>query len=116
MKPLVVFDLGRVLIRICDGWQHAFERVGVTLAADVLDDPTRRRLLDGVSRIETGDLPVSAFCDEVAAHLDPKRRAALFSRLRGRGQVWMTATEEALFEGVAEASRFHVEGGAVTAT
>jgi DNA replication and repair protein RecF len=49
--------------------------------------------------------------DEVAAHLDPGRRAALFARLEGRGQVWMTATEASLFEAVGSASRFHVEGG-----
>ena len=49
--------------------------------------------------------------DEVAAHLDPARRAALFARLDGRGQVWMTGTEAALFETVGAASRFLVEGG-----
>ncbi len=49
--------------------------------------------------------------DEVAAHLDPARRAALFARLEGRGQVWMSATEAALFEGIGNASRFHVEAG-----
>jgi len=39
--------------------------------------------------------------DEVAAHLDPARRAALFERLEaGGGQVWMTGTERSLFEGV----------------
>jgi putative hydrolase of the HAD superfamily len=70
MKRLVVFDLGRVLVRICDGWQHAFERAGVTLPADVLDAPTRARLLDGVKRIETGHTPVSAFCEEIAGHLN----------------------------------------------
>ena len=32
----------------------------------------------------------------------PKRRAALFARLEGRGQVWMTATEAALFEGIGD--------------
>ena len=57
-----------------------------------------------------GEPPI-LLLDEVAAHLDPKRRAALFARLEGRGQVWMTATEAELFEGVREASRFHVEGG-----
>jgi DNA replication and repair protein RecF len=52
--------------------------------------------------------------DEVAAHLDPNRRAALFTRLEGRGQVWMTATEPALFNGVeGPAFRFHVESGTV---
>lgn len=51
--------------------------------------------------------------DEVAAHLDPVRRAALFGRLEGRGQVWMTATEAALFKGINEASRFRIEQGKV---
>ena len=56
--------------------------------------------------------PPLLLLDEVAAHLDPKRRAALFARLEGRGQVWMTATEAALFDGIGAASRFHVEPGA----
>jgi DNA replication and repair protein RecF len=57
-----------------------------------------------------GEPPI-LLLDEVAAHLDPGRRAALFARLQGRGQVWMTATEAALFDGVEQASRLHVEGG-----
>ena len=57
--------------------------------------------------------PPLLLLDEVAAHLDPKRRAALFSRLEGRGQVWMTATEAALFEGVGDATSYHVEGGTI---
>jgi DNA replication and repair protein RecF len=55
--------------------------------------------------------PPLLLLDEVAAHLDPRRREALFKRLEGRGQVWMTATEAALFDGITDASRFHVEGG-----
>jgi len=58
--------------------------------------------------------PPILLLDEVAAHLDPHRRLALFARLEGRGQVWMTATEAALFDGISEASRFHVEAGMVT--
>ena len=46
--------------------------------------------------------PPILLLDEVAAHLDPKRRAALFARLEGRGQVWMTATEAALFDGIGD--------------
>ena len=60
-----------------------------------------------------GEPPI-LLLDEVAAHLDPKRRAALFDRLHGRGQVWMTATEAALFEEIGEASRFHVEPGKIS--
>jgi DNA replication and repair protein RecF len=59
-----------------------------------------------------GEPPI-LLLDEVAAHLDPKRRAALFARLEGRGQVWMTATEAALFDGIGVASRFHVTPGTV---
>jgi DNA replication and repair protein RecF len=59
-----------------------------------------------------GEPPI-LLLDEVAAHLDPKRRAALFARLEGRGQVWMTATEAALFDGIGAASRFHVQPGQV---
>jgi DNA replication and repair protein RecF len=59
-----------------------------------------------------GEPPI-LLLDEVAAHLDPMRRAALFDRLAGRGQVWMTATEASLFEGISGASRFHVEAGQI---
>ena len=47
-------------------------------------------------------------------HLDPNRRAALFDRLAGRGQAWMTATESGLFDGIADASRFHVDAGTIS--
>ena len=59
--------------------------------------------------------PPILLLDEVAAHLDPKRREALFARLEGQGQVWMTATEAALFDGIDAASRFHVSPGAISA-
>lgn len=57
--------------------------------------------------------PAVLLLDEVAAHLDPKRRSALFARLEGRGQVWMTATEAGLFDGIGAASRFYVHPGCV---
>ena len=63
----------------------------------------------------TGRLPV-LLLDEVAAHLDPRRRAALFDRLAGKGQVWMTGTEVALFADVgADATRLHVGDATVRA-
>lgn len=55
--------------------------------------------------------PPILLLDEVAAHLDPDRRAALYGRLSGRGQVWMTGTEASLFDGIADATRFHVGDG-----
>lgn len=51
--------------------------------------------------------------DEVAAHLDPVRRTALFDRLRrGRAQVWLTGTELPPFEEiVSEAAVWRVSDG-----
>ncbi len=47
---------------------------------------------------EEGRVPV-LLLDEVAAHLDEERRDALFAHLRALGaQVWMTGTEDALFD------------------
>ena len=43
--------------------------------------------------------------DEVAAHLDPVRRAALFDQLEASGaQVWMTGTEIVPFDSIADRS------------
>lgn len=47
------------------------------------------------------DAPPILLLDEVAAHLDPSRRAALFALLADTGaQVWMTGTEPELFNGI----------------
>lgn len=43
--------------------------------------------------------PPILLLDEVAAHLDPDRRAALFDEICGLGaQAWMTGTERSLFD------------------
>jgi DNA replication and repair protein RecF len=53
--------------------------------------------------------------DEIAAHLDPVRRTALFERLGAAGgQVWMTGTEPDLFAGIGgDSIWFTVENGTV---
>ncbi len=52
--------------------------------------------------------------DEVAAHLDPLRREALFERLRDSStQVWLTGTEPGPFTGIVdEAASWRVAEGA----
>lgn len=61
---------------------------------------------------QRGQPPV-LLLDEVAAHLDPRRRASLFDRLSAMGaQVWMTGTEASLFsEAPLGATRFLVREG-----
>ncbi|AEV34923.1 recombination protein F [Pseudovibrio sp. FO-BEG1] len=53
--------------------------------------------------------------DEVAAHLDPGRREALFTRLEVLGgQVFMTGTDQNLFKDLPSAAQiFEVEGGGI---
>ena len=55
--------------------------------------------------------------DEVAAHLDKRRREALFDAVCGLGaQAWMTGTDRALFAPLGDRAQwFAVGNGAVTA-
>ncbi|WMS44875.1 DNA replication/repair protein RecF [Acuticoccus sp. MNP-M23] len=64
----------------------------------------------------SGDPPL-LLLDEVAAHLDPMRRAALYDTLDGLGaQTFMTGTDPALFEALgARADRFFVAAGRIVA-
>ncbi len=70
---------------------------------------------DSVARAR-GRRPV-LLLDEVAAHLDPSRRAALYERLAGQGgQAWLTGTEAALFEDMpGSVRRFRIAGGRISA-
>lgn len=62
--------------------------------------------------------PPILLLDEVAAHLDPDRRAALIRRILDLGaQAWLTGTEPGLFAALAgEARFFHVAHGSVERT
>lgn len=55
--------------------------------------------------------------DEVAAHLDPERRAELFDRVHGiGGQAFMTGTDRNLFDALGDRAQYlRVEDGTVTA-
>ena len=55
--------------------------------------------------------PPILLLDEVAAHLDPARRAALFALLADTGaQVWMTGTEPELFDGIGPSAQLLAVG------
>jgi DNA replication and repair protein RecF len=60
--------------------------------------------------------PPILLLDEVAAHLDARRRQALFARLQtAGGQVWMTGTERGLFEPIdGPATWLSVAGGEIS--
>lgn len=97
------FGKGQPAARCSTGEQKAL-LLGIILAhADLVAEQTGR--------------PPVLLLDEVAAHLDPHRRAALFGRLAsGSRQVWLTGTEAALFDNLGDGARwFQIEQGRVIA-
>ncbi len=96
----VILDDKNLPAAECSTGEQKAMLIAITLAHAGLLDADRPRLL---------------LLDEVAAHLDPLRRAALFERLRGgAAQVWLTGTELAPFAAIAgEAAVWRVSGGSV---
>lgn len=84
----------------CSTGEQKAMLIAITLAHAGLLDPDRPGVL---------------LLDEVAAHLDPLRREALFARLRaGSAQVWLTGTELAPFDAITgEAAVWRVSEGLV---
>jgi DNA replication and repair protein RecF len=70
---------------------------------------------DCVARLR-GQRPI-LLLDEVAAHLDPVRRGALYAQLADQGgQAWLTGTEEALFRDMpGPVTRYHLAEGRISA-
>ncbi|MGY6552219.1 MAG: DNA replication/repair protein RecF [Erythrobacter sp.] len=94
---VVMASTGHAAAACSTGEQKAM-LIAITLAHGVLASAGRPSVL---------------LLDEVAAHLDPVRRAELFRRLgQGRAQVWMTGTELAPFAEIADtAAIWQVESG-----
>jgi FMN phosphatase YigB (HAD superfamily) len=66
---LICFDLGRVLVRICDNWSEAFEAAGLRELAPVRLDPTTRNLAGAVHALELGQIDVDDFASRSAQAL-----------------------------------------------
>jgi DNA replication and repair protein RecF len=69
---------------------------------------------DHIRRHRDGRAPI-LLLDEIAAHLDPQRRAALFDEIVGlSGQTWMTGTDPEGFSALHGRAQFlHVEDGRI---
>jgi len=98
----------------------AVTHLGKAQPADRCSTGEQKALLLGIVLAHAGLVaervgrPPLLLLDEVAAHLDPIRRAALFERLAATGgQVWVTGTERALFDGLGDATWLAVAQGAV---
>jgi putative hydrolase of the HAD superfamily len=64
---LVCFDLGRVLVRICDGWQHACAVAGLAMPATELPPATAAALHDLVCQLEVGAITSDTFYHDAGA-------------------------------------------------
>lgn len=67
---LVVFDLGRVLIRLWDGWEHACAAAGILLPPEraQLSAETLAVIEEISARYDTGMIDADRFAREIAPH------------------------------------------------
>ncbi|MEE9346835.1 MAG: AAA family ATPase, partial [Robiginitomaculum sp.] len=92
--------------------------IGKSMPASDCSTGEQKALLIGLTlahaRAQAERSPI-LLLDEIAAHLDSERRAALIEELLDLGtQVFMTGTDASLFEAFkGRAQSFHVEGGQV---
>ena len=66
---LVIFDLGRVLVRICDGWPHACEVAGIPINPDVaarMKGPPPAAADEFLRQYDTGQLDLPSFAKQMA--------------------------------------------------
>jgi FMN phosphatase YigB (HAD superfamily) len=61
---LVCFDLGGVLMRLCEGWNHACTVAGVPQPTRKLDGALRTKIAEVIARSDLGELDLPAFADE----------------------------------------------------
>ena len=97
----VVYARKNIAAENCSTGEQKALLVGMTLAA---------------ARLQTAErgTPPLLLLDEVAAHLDPQRRAALYERLYALGgQIWMTGTEPALFDDLKDGQSIQVKAGKI---
>lgn len=63
---LVVFDLGRVLVRICDDWFHACSCAGLDVSRDSIRPETLPRLRELAEQAEVGRLGIAEFAERAS--------------------------------------------------
>src|SRR5688572_18634147 len=63
---LIVFDLGRVLVRICDSWDHACAVARLPVKLPPRDATVKPALHEATALMETGRIDTAEFCRRVA--------------------------------------------------
>src|SRR5687767_755986 len=65
---LVIFDLGRVLIRLCDGFEHACAVAGVTVPTGLpaLTDAEKARAEELAGLVDSGRIDLATYARDIA--------------------------------------------------
>jgi FMN phosphatase YigB (HAD superfamily) len=91
---LVVFDLGRVLVRICDNWQHAAQVAQLPSPLPKLDEKLRANLREHVFASERGEMSLDDFCHRAGSvfgvdpkHVESMSRGYLLGMFPGVGKL-----------------------------
>ena len=103
---LVIFDLGRVLVRICDDWHHACQCAGIKLSAAPIDVGRMDRLRELALQQEIGAIGSEAFFGGAATLMGlsaAQVRAASEAYIRGAYPGVVALVDELIAAGVATA-------------
>lgn len=107
---LVCFDLGRVLIRICDSWAKACEAAGVLMPA-AIEPATYERILEVGRHHGTGAIDTRQFVEETAriTGLTPEQVAAVSA-------AWLRGPYPGVFELIERLTATGVQTACLTNT
>lgn len=94
---LVVFDLGRVLVRICSDWVHACATAGVKLELDKLDPAALFQLRELVHQVEVNAVSFEEFAGQVARTL-----GATPQQIRRASEAFLVSLYPGVVELIAE--------------
>src|SRR2546423_15717830 len=66
----VIFDLGRLLVPICNNWREACTLAGIEIPADFpsFDAPTAARDHEAIVLLDTNKITLEQFAERVAPH------------------------------------------------
>ena len=65
---LVIFDIGKVLLRICNDWRHACDIAGIEVPVGLGKGQPAPEVHDLLRRYDTGQIDLETFANAIAPH------------------------------------------------
>jgi putative hydrolase of the HAD superfamily len=108
---LVVFDLGRVLVRICSDWVHACATAGVNIALDRLDPASLLEFRELVHQVEVNAVSFEEFAGRVG-----QRLGATPQQIRSASEAFLMDLYPGVLELIAELHKAGIATGCLSNT